>query len=72
MADPQERNLWLQIARYSQLALVLPACTVVGLVIGWGIGKWLHRDWPLIVGLLFGIAAGFVELVRSVTSSKQF
>jgi F0F1-type ATP synthase assembly protein I len=71
MADPQERKLWLQLARYSQLALVLPACTVVGLLIGWGLEKWLHRDWLLIVGLLLGIAAGFVELVRTVTSSEK-
>jgi F0F1-type ATP synthase assembly protein I len=71
MSDREDRNLWLQIARYSQLALVLPACTVVGLVIGWALGKWLHRDWLLIVGLLFGIAAGFVELVRTVTSSEK-
>jgi len=71
MADPQERKLWLQLARYSQLALVLPACTVMGLLIGWGLGKWLHRDWLLIAGLLLGIAAGFVELVRTVTTSEK-
>ena len=68
MPDREDRNFWLLLARYSQLAFVLPACTVVGLIIGWALGKWLHRDWLLIVGLLFGIAAGFVELVRTVSS----
>ena len=63
--------MWLQIARYSQLALVLPATTVVGLGIGWLLVKWLHRDWLLIVGLLLGIVAGFVELVRTVSSSTR-
>jgi F0F1-type ATP synthase assembly protein I len=59
------------MARYSQLALVLPACTVVGLVIGWALSRWLHHFWLEIAGLLLGIAAGFVELVRTVTSSTD-
>jgi F0F1-type ATP synthase assembly protein I len=71
MTDPKSKNLWIQMARYSQLALVLPAATVVGLVIGWVLSKWLHRPWLEIVGLLFGIAAGFVELVRTATSSTD-
>jgi F0F1-type ATP synthase assembly protein I len=71
MADREDRSFWLQVARYSQLALVLPAATVVGLVIGWALAKWLHREWLEIVGLLLGIAAGFVELVRTVTGTEE-
>jgi F0F1-type ATP synthase assembly protein I len=71
MADPENRNFWLQFARYSQLALVLPATTVVGLVIGWALAKWLHHDWLEILGLLLGIAAGFVELVRTAMLSSE-
>ena len=47
-----------------QLAFVLPAAVLIG----WGAGalldKWLHTDWIYIVGLLFGSAAGLVEVVR--------
>jgi F0F1-type ATP synthase assembly protein I len=68
---PDDRNLWLQIARYSQLAMVLPACTVVGLVAGWAAGRWLHHEWLEIAGLLLGIAAGFVELVRTVMANEK-
>jgi F0F1-type ATP synthase assembly protein I len=71
MSSSEERNLWIQIARYSQLALVLPATTVVGLGIGWALARWLHHDWLRVAGLLLGIAAGFVELVRTVTSSPR-
>lgn len=71
MAGEDNRNFWLQFARYSQLALVLPATTVVGLVIGWALSKWLHHDWLLILGLLLGIAAGFVELVKAAISSSR-
>lgn len=67
--DAEKRGLWLQVARYSQLALVLPAATFVGWLIGVGLDRWLHTKWLYLVGLIVGIAAGFVELIRTVTSS---
>jgi F0F1-type ATP synthase assembly protein I len=57
----------LQIGTYAQLAVVFPAATVIGWLIGVGLDKWLHTDWLYIVGLLVGIAGGFVELVRAST-----
>ncbi len=69
--DAEQRSLWLQIARYSQLALVLPAATLVGWLIGAGLDRWLHTKWLYLVGLLVGIAAGFVELIRTVMSSES-
>ncbi len=71
MAEGEDRNLWVTIARYSQLAMALPAATVVGLIIGYLLDKWLHTTWLYLVGLLLGIAAGFVELVRTVTKSEK-
>jgi len=60
-------------ARYSSLALVLPASTFVGWIIGALLDKWLHTTWLYLVGLILGIAAGFVQLIRAVTGpeSKQ-
>jgi F0F1-type ATP synthase assembly protein I len=77
MADEQrpnsdqhpKENFVVTLARYSQLAFALPAATVVGWAIGYGLDKWLHTSFLYLVGLLLGIAAGFVELVRTV--SKQ-
>ena len=65
-----KKNFLVTIARYSQLAFVLPACTVVGWLIGLALDHWLHKNWIYLVGLIAGIAAGFVELVRTVTSSE--
>jgi ATP synthase protein I len=61
----QKRNFWLQFARYSQLAFVLPAATVVGWLIGAALDRWLHTTWLYLVGILLGIVAGFVELIRT-------
>ena len=47
-----------------QIAFVLPAAVLIG----WGGGvlldRWLRTNWIYIVGLLFGSAAGLVEVVR--------
>ena len=70
--DPsQKKGFLLQVARYSQLAFVLPAATIVGWLVGAGLDKWLHTSWLYLVGLLLGIAAGFVELIRTVMSSES-
>ena len=62
----QKKNFWLQFARYSQLAFVLPTALVVGWLAGAALDKWLHTTWLYLAGLLLGIAAGFVELIRAV------
>ena len=63
-SEQERRSLWVQVARYSQLALILPAATLVGWLIGVGLDHWLHTTWLYLLGLIAGIAAGFVELVR--------
>jgi F0F1-type ATP synthase assembly protein I len=69
--DTRKKNMWLQLARYSQLAFVLPTATVVGWLLGAALDRWLGTKWIYLVGLILGIAAGFVELVRTVTSSEN-
>ena len=64
------RNQWVQVARYSQLAFVLPAATFVGWLIGAALDRWLHTGWLYLFGLIVGIVAGFVELIRTVTSPE--
>lgn len=62
----KKQNPWVQVGRYSQLALMLPAGTVVGWLAGSALDRWLHTSWISIVGLFFGIAAGMTELIRTV------
>lgn len=67
----QKRNWILQLANYSQLAFIFPAATVVGWLIGVALDHWLHTTWLYLAGLILGIIAGFVELIRLVTSSES-
>jgi F0F1-type ATP synthase assembly protein I len=59
-----KRGAMVEIARYSQLAIALPAATVAGWFVGSLLDRWLHTDWIYIVGLVLGGAGGLVELVR--------
>lgn len=65
--DEQGKSFWVQMANYAQLAIVFPAATVVGWLLGVALDHWLHTNWLYIVGLILGIVAGFVELIRTTT-----
>jgi F0F1-type ATP synthase assembly protein I len=65
------RNSCPMIAKHRQLAFIFPAATVVGWLIGAGLDRWLHTTWLYLAGLILGIIAGFVELIRLVTSSES-
>ncbi|HYM07425.1 MAG TPA: AtpZ/AtpI family protein [Terriglobales bacterium] len=67
----KERSTWIQMAKYSQLAFVFPAATVAGWLIGVALDHWLHTTWLYIAGLIVGIIAGFVELIRAALSSES-
>jgi ATP synthase protein I len=58
---------WRQIGNLSGVGLTLVLCTVLGLAGGYALDGWLGtRPWLMLVGLLFGIAAGFINLFRAV------
>jgi F0F1-type ATP synthase assembly protein I len=66
---PARKSMLVQLATYSQLAFIFPAATVAGWLIGLALDHWLHTSWLYLAGLILGIIAGFVELIRTVTSS---
>jgi F0F1-type ATP synthase assembly protein I len=75
MTDPpdpeRKKSPWVQVGRYSQLALMLPAGTVAGYLLGSLLDRWLHVTWINIVGLLLGTAAGLIELIRQVSRDTK-
>jgi F0F1-type ATP synthase assembly protein I len=67
--DSSAKSFWVQLAKYSQLAFIFPAATVVGWLIGLALDRWLHTTWLYLAGLILGIIAGFIELIRTVSAS---
>ncbi len=75
MADEQRDDtpqtaavLW---ARYSQIAFIIPAAVVVGLLLGKLLDYWFHTHWLFLAGVIVGAIAGFVDLIRTVTRDKN-
>jgi ATP synthase protein I len=56
-----------QLARLSTIGIALVAATAIGLLIGYGLDRWLGTGpWLTMLFTLFGIAAGFLNLFRDV------
>jgi F0F1-type ATP synthase assembly protein I len=70
--DPNDKQsaavLW---ARYSQIAFIIPAAVVVGLLLGKLLDYWLHTHWLFLVGVIVGSIAGFIDMIRMITRQKS-
>jgi F0F1-type ATP synthase assembly protein I len=69
--NPRQENLWRLIGRYSNLAFVLPAAIIAGLVIGHLLDRRLGTSWITLAGLFVGCIAGFAELIRGIIQSSK-
>lgn len=58
-------------ARYSEIAFIIPAAVVVGLLLGKLLDYWLHTHWLFLAGIIFGAVVGFVQMIRTVTRAKE-
>jgi ATP synthase protein I len=58
-------------ARYSEIAFIIPAAVIVGLLIGKLLDYWLHTHWLFLVGIIFGAIVGFIQMIRMVTKAKE-
>ena len=69
--NAREENLWRQIGKYSNLAFVLPAAIVAGLVVGHLLDRWLKTSWITLTGLFAGCIVGFGALIRGIIQSSK-
>jgi ATP synthase protein I len=65
---PRPSRRWIrQVGVLSGVGLTLVISTVLGLYGGLALDRWLGTSpWLMLVGLLLGIAAGFLNLFRAV------
>ena len=63
---------WKSLGEVASIGITMVAATVIGLGAGYYGDRWLGTSpWLTLVGLLFGIAAGFVNLFRSVKAAER-
>ena len=72
MAQPGEKSAWSALAELSSLGLAMVLATVIGLAGGYYLDQWLGtKPWLLLLGVGFGITAGFVIFFRSVNRANR-
>ena len=72
MAPPGEKSPWTALAELSSIGVAMVLATVIGFAGGYYADKWLGTEpWLLLIGLGFGIAAGFVMFFRSVSKAGR-
>jgi ATP synthase protein I len=72
MAPSGDQGTWKALGELSSIGLVLVVSTIIGLVGGYYADRLLGTSpWLLLVGLVLGIVAGFVNLFRSVTRADR-
>ncbi len=63
----EEPSVFRELARLSTIGVTLVAATAIGLLIGYGLDRWLGTGpWLTLTLTFFGIVAGFVNLFRDV------
>jgi ATP synthase protein I len=72
MAPSGEPSAWKALGELSTIGITLVLCTVIGLAGGYYLDRWLGTSpWLTLIGLGLGIAAGFVNLFRSVKRAER-
>lgn len=64
----RKENMLAKGDRYMAIAFILPISIFIGYAIGWWLdSKFGTKYWSL-TGLLVGIAAGFLDMIRQIRS----
>ncbi len=72
MARGKEPSPWKSVGDVAQVGMVLVVAIVIGLGLGYAADRWLGtKPWLTLVGLGFGIAAGFLNVFRTVKALDQ-
>jgi ATP synthase protein I len=72
MAPSGDQGTWKALGELSSIGFALVIATVIGLVGGYYADRLLGTSpWLLLLGLGLGIAAGFVNLFRSVNRADR-
>lgn len=67
IVPPAHRTVATALAQGTRYAFEIAAATMVGGAIGWMLDGWLATDpWLFLLFLLFGIAAGYSNLLKAV------
>jgi ATP synthase protein I len=72
LSKEEKKRLVGDLRLYGSLGTEMAASVLIGTFMGYWADKWLGtRPWILIIGFVFGAAAGFRSLYRFVSKEDQ-
>jgi len=72
MAPPKEPSAWRALAELTSIGMTMVLSTIIGMAAGYYADRWLGTSpWLMLLGLMFGIAAGFVSMFRAVKAAER-
>ena len=72
MFGPKDGKQLKSFARVGALGIELALSTVIGLLLGrWLDGKFGTEPWLTLVGLMFGVIAGFRSLIETARKATR-
>lgn len=72
MDSEKPDDIGKDLRRFGGLGIDLVANTLVGLVFGFLLDRWLGtKPWLMIVGLVFGAAAGFLTIFKIIAEQDK-
>lgn len=67
----KDESALVTVLRYSEIGFIIPAAILLGYLIGKGLEHWLHKPWLVGAGVVFGVVAGFVSMIRLALRSEH-
>lgn len=67
----EDESALVTVLRYSEIGFIIPAAIVLGYLVGKGLDHWLHRSWLPVAGVIFGVVAGFISMIRFALKSEN-
>jgi uncharacterized membrane protein YfcA len=59
-----------QAERMVQVVFILPCAGFIGWLLGFWLGKHLHQSWMPMAGIVFGIVAGLIGVIRMAMAAS--
>ena len=69
--QPRSDKPLIWLGKYLSLALTLPASVAAGYILGSAADHWLHVPLLRVVGIVLGMVAGIVQILRELSRETK-
>jgi F0F1-type ATP synthase assembly protein I len=68
---PENQKSLIWLSKYLSLAFTLPASVLAGYILGAVADHWLHIPVLRAVGILLGMVAGMIQIIRELSRDER-